>query len=406
MSSPGSTSTPTTYKNWDTSKMSAAVQEVINRSKSTRQAARDHGVPYETLRRRVSVLQRAVGVADTVKRKDAAGASADGSAPGLQIAASRHVLPPTPPTGATAPLTPAAGRKRKGKAPAAAPTFCTTVTRNYLSTEPRLHNKCCVVTGAARGVGQAVAVRFACEGARVALLDIDTGACGTTMSAIRDIAGVGASGLQWTALALQCDVSSEASLADAIVRVRVWGGEAVHVLVHCATVVVSHSIETATSMDWDTSLIVNVRGTALATKDFLPMLKLAGAAGASVVMLGGVGAFMAQPRCVTYAATKAAVVQMSRNCALDLAKYNIRVNSVCPGIIETSFSVVERAVQSLTFHQWQELRTRGTILRRVGNVNEVANACLFFAGAESSYCTGSTLTVDGGMSACTDGAAD
>ena len=96
-----------------------------------------------------------------------------------------------------------------------------------------------------------------------------------------------------------------------------------------------------------------------------------------------------------------AILQMAKNCAYDLAKYNIRVNTVCAGTVETPISQVERESHGWTFEEWEKLKVKDVILRRVGNTREVANATLFYASSESSYCTGGFLMVDGGQTSCT-----
>ena len=114
---------------------------------------------------------------------------------------------------------------------------------------------------------------------------------------------------------------------------------------------------------------------------------------------------------------KGAIVQLARNCAHDFAKYtiptrsvlyamiicdilnryNIRSNSICAGTIETPISAVERSEHGWTFEQWEALKVKDVIMGRVGHVREIANATLFFACDESSYCTGTHLMVDGGQ---------
>jgi NAD(P)-dependent dehydrogenase (short-subunit alcohol dehydrogenase family) len=98
---------------------------------------------------------------------------------------------------------------------------------------------------------------------------------------------------------------------------------------------------------------------------------------------------------------KAAIVQMARNAAHDFAKYKIRSNSVCAGTVETPISAEERKAHGWSFEEWESLKTTDVILGRVGRVREVANATLFFASDESSYCTATHLMVDGGQTPCT-----
>jgi NAD(P)-dependent dehydrogenase (short-subunit alcohol dehydrogenase family) len=263
-----------------------------------------------------------------------------------------------------------------------------------LSTEPRLKNKVCVITGASRGIGQAIAVRYVEEGAKVGLIDIES--CQSTLSQISKIKGVN---VERTALDVICDISNEAAVANMVDETVAKFGPHIHVLVNNAAKFVFKSVEIATPYDWDSCCAVNIRGSAMVTKHVLPHMKAAG--GGSIVCLGSISSFSAQPNCATYAVTKAAVLQMAKNFAFDLAKYNIRVNALCPGAIETPISAVERKEQGWTFEEWQKQKVGDVMMQRVGHVREIANAALFFACDESSYCTGTDLMVDGGQRHCT-----
>jgi len=165
--------------------------------------------------------------------------------------------------------------------------------------------------------------------------------------------------------------------------------------VNNAAAFIFRSVEHATSEDWDHSAAVNIKGHALLTKAILGPMKAAG--GGAIVFQGSISSFLSQPDCATYATMKGALVQMARNCAYDFAKYHIRVNSVCAGTIETPISVQERSEHNWTYEEWEALKTKDVILGRVGHVREIANATLFFACEESSYCTGTHLMVDGGQ---------
>ncbi len=157
-------------------------------------------------------------------------------------------------------------------------------------------------------------------------------------------------------------------------------------------------METAAPEDWDASCRVNIRGHAVATKAVLPHMKHAGG---SIVFLGSISSYLAQPGCATYATMKGAIVQLARNCAYDLSRYSIRCNSLCAGTIETPISAAEREAHGWSLDEWERIKTKDVMLRRVGTQREVANAALFLASDESSYCTGSSLMVDGGQTACT-----
>ncbi len=170
-------------------------------------------------------------------------------------------------------------------------------------------------------------------------------------------------------------------------------------LVNNAALFVFHSVEHASADDWDRSAAINIKGHALLTKAVLPYMKAAG--GGSIVFQGSISSFLAQPNCATYSTMKGAIVQLARNCAYDFAKYNIRVNSICAGTIETPISAEERKAHGWTYEEWEALKIKDVMLGRVGNVREIANATLFFSCDESSYCTATHLMVDGGQTPCT-----
>jgi len=265
----------------------------------------------------------------------------------------------------------------------------------HLSKEPRLKEKVCVISGASRGFGQAIAVRFVEEGARVVLLSRSS--CAETLQLIGSIDGVKSADEH--ALWVQSDISSEDDCKKVIDETAKRFGEKIHVLVNNAALFIFKSVEHATADDWDRSAAVNIKGHALLTKAVLPAMKRAG--GGSIVWQGSISSFLAQPDCATYSTFKGAIVQLARNCAYDFAKYNIRSNSVCAGTIETPISVDERRDHNWTYEHWEQLKTKDVMLGRVGNVREIANATLFFASDESSYCTATHLMVDGGQTPCT-----
>jgi|EP00945_MAST-04E_sp_MAST-4E-sp1_P001172 NAD(P)-dependent dehydrogenase (short-subunit alcohol dehydrogenase family) len=269
-----------------------------------------------------------------------------------------------------------------------------------LSKEPRLAKRVAIITGASQGFGQAIAIRFVEEGCKVVL--VSRRGCDATMKILSTIEGV--ANVDDIALDVKCDIGKEDMIKILYAKVEEKFGPALHVLVNNAAMFVFHSVETASAKDWANSCNVNIIGSAMMTKHALPLLKKGAEdvpGGATVVFQGSISSFLAQPNCVTYSATKAAILQLAKNCAYDLAKYNIRVNTVCAGTVETPISKVERASHGWTFEEWEKLKVKDVMLRRVGNTREVANATLFYASSESSYCTGGFLMVDGGQTSCT-----
>ncbi|HEX7086386.1 MAG TPA: SDR family oxidoreductase [Vicinamibacterales bacterium] len=247
----------------------------------------------------------------------------------------------------------------------------------------RLSGKVAIVTGAADGIGAATAELFAEQGAAVVLGDVDKRAMD-----VRDRI-VTASG---RAIFRQTDISREDEVAALVAAAEeTFGG--VDILVNNAAVFVLKGIE-ATPEDWHRSLDVNVIGTSLCSRYASEAMKRRG--GGAIVNLASISSFVAQPQFVTYSATKAAILQMTRNMALDLAPHGIRVNCVCPGTILTRASRDHMARVGMTLEEFVAAEAPKTLLNRIGQPREVAWAILFLASDEASFITGTHLMVDGG----------
>ena len=252
-----------------------------------------------------------------------------------------------------------------------------------MPTQPRLKSKVAVVTGAAAGIGEATAELFAEEGAAVVALDVDP-AGDAVARRIRERWG--------RALFVRADISVEDEVRAAMVEVeRVFGR--IDVLVNNAATFVFKGVE-ATPEEWHRSLDVNVIGTALCTRYAADVMKKNG--GGAIVNLGSISSFVAQPEFLTYNATKAAILNMTRCLALDLAPHGIRVNCVCPGAIRTAATDRHMAHVGMTEEQFMAENTPLYLLNRVGKPREVAYAILFLASDEASFITGTSLLVDGG----------
>jgi NAD(P)-dependent dehydrogenase (short-subunit alcohol dehydrogenase family) len=248
----------------------------------------------------------------------------------------------------------------------------------------RVKDKVAIVTGAASGIGETTAEVLAEEGAKVVVADIDAEGGAKTVATIKGKGG--------NAVFVQADISKEPDARRIVDEaVKAFGG--VHILVNNAATFVLKGFE-ATVEDWQRSLGVNVIGTAMVTKYAAEEMKKAG--GGSIVILGSISSFAAQPEFFAYSATKAALVQMTRNMAMDLGPHKIRVNSVCPGTIITPASYRHMKKIGLTLEQFNAQEGAKTFLGRAGNTREVAYAILFLASDEASYITGAALLVDGG----------
>ncbi len=251
----------------------------------------------------------------------------------------------------------------------------------------RLKDKVAIITGAGSGIGRATAALFVKEGAKVVVADIDSEGGKTTASTIREKGG--------EAIFVNADISKEGE-AHKIADEAVKSFGRIDILVNDAATFVLKGLE-ATEEDWRSSLGVNVIGTALCSKYAVEHMKKAG--GGAIVNLGSISSFVAQPNFLTYSATKAALVQMTRNMAMDLAPFNIRVNCVCPGAILTPASYRHMQQARITLEQFLAEVSSSNFLRRIGEPHEVACAILFLASDEASYITGTYLLVDGGYTA-------
>ena len=251
----------------------------------------------------------------------------------------------------------------------------------------RLQDKVAIVTGGSVGIGQATSVLFAEEGARVVVANPNASAGEECAAQIRSQGG--------EAIFVQTDISNEDQCRRVCDEaVRVFGK--LNILVNNGALFIFKDLE-ATVADWQKILSVNVMGTALMSRFASQHMKEAG--GGSIVNIGSISSFVAQPSFITYSATKGAILQMTRNMALDLAPFNIRVNCVCPGTILTRASYEHMEKVGQTLDEFLAEQAPMHLLNRVGDPREVAFPILFLASDEASFITGTHLMVDGGYTA-------
>jgi NAD(P)-dependent dehydrogenase (short-subunit alcohol dehydrogenase family) len=240
-----------------------------------------------------------------------------------------------------------------------------------------------VVTGAASGIGAAVAEEFSGEGATVVLIDIDQPALAARVDQLRrnDRGAV---------RAIALDVTDDARIGPALDQVIAETGD-ISFLVNCAATFTAAGIA-ATRSQWDRALSVNVAGAARMVAEAAQRMSHGGA----IVNTASVSAHVAQPDRWTYNATKGAIVSMTRCQALDLAARHIRVNCLSPGWIWTP-EVFRAAGGDRARYEpvWGDFH----ILRRLGEPREVARVALFLCSDEASFITGTELMVDGGYHA-------
>jgi NAD(P)-dependent dehydrogenase (short-subunit alcohol dehydrogenase family) len=249
--------------------------------------------------------------------------------------------------------------------------------------EGRLAEKVAVVTGGANGIGEATAELFAEEGASVSVVDVDPRG-ESVAHRIREKGG--------RAIFVSADISQEDDVRRAMARAESEFGR-IDVLVNDAAAFVLEGLEASVEA-WHRSLDVNVIGTALCARYASEAMKKHRSG--AIVNVSSMSAFIAQPHFLAYSATKAALVNMTRCMALDLAPFGIRVNCVCPGTIRTSATERHMAQTGTTEEQFLSENAPLHLLNRVGTPREVACAILFLASDVASFITATPLLVDGG----------
>jgi NAD(P)-dependent dehydrogenase (short-subunit alcohol dehydrogenase family) len=243
-----------------------------------------------------------------------------------------------------------------------------------------LSGKTAIITGGGSGIGRAIAAAFAREGASVV------------------IAGRHQDKLDHAALEIgpQCqavaaDVSKSADV-EMLVAAATRKFKRIDVLVNNAGILLPGTAESLTEEDFDQTFNVNVRGLWLLSRAVLPHMRAAG--GGSIINIGSVLSTLGARNRLAYSASKGAVLAMTRAMALDHAGEKIRVNCICPGIVET-----EMVARFSTDESARQQRIAMHPMGRFGQPEEIASAAVFLASDESGWTTGSVLTIDGGYSA-------
>jgi len=256
----------------------------------------------------------------------------------------------------------------------------------------RLLGRVALVSGAGSGIGQGIAELFAEEGAKVALLERDEAKGRTTLARIREVGG--------EARLLCADVSNEDEVRRAIAETLETYG-ALHHLVNNAGIVLVKPLEECTGEEWDTVMAVNLKSVFLTVKHALPALKQAEGGGATIVNIGSVSSFVGQGQTPSYVASKGAVMMLTKALALDYARFDIRVNCVCPGITDTPL---------FRYHVSKTPDPEATLASRAARVplgrfltpRDIARAVLYLSTEDSSGITGIAHLVDAGYLAAAE----
>jgi NAD(P)-dependent dehydrogenase (short-subunit alcohol dehydrogenase family) len=247
----------------------------------------------------------------------------------------------------------------------------------------RLEGRVALVTGAGAGIGRAIAHAFAAEGAHVCVADRDGAAAANVVA---EITGSGAA-----ASALTADVSKAEEVAALFGAIGAAHGR-LDAIVNNAGLNVRSDFRHLSEADWQTVREVNLDGVVRIAREGFPLLRVSGRG--ALINIASVLAHRGLRQLTAYSTTKGAVVALTRGLAVEYAPYNIRVNALSPGFVETALTA--RALRNPGIRR---ALIDATPLRRFGLPEEIAKAALFLASEESSYITGADLAVDGGMAA-------
>lgn len=242
-----------------------------------------------------------------------------------------------------------------------------------------LEGQVAVVTGAGRGIGKAIALRFAAEGADIAVIDVNTDGASATA---REVAAAGR-----RSSVTQADVSDYGAVRAAVAKIAADFGR-IDILVNNAGVEKRSPFLEIAPEDWQRQLDVNLSGTFYCTQAVALVMAKAGYG--RIVNLASVAGLIGPIDLAAYGASKAGVIGLTRAAALDLADYGITVNAIAPGPIET-----ELMLGAWTADALRERPQHGAIAR-FGTVEEIAHTALFLSSRDSGFITGVTLSVDGG----------
>jgi 2-keto-3-deoxy-L-fuconate dehydrogenase len=250
----------------------------------------------------------------------------------------------------------------------------------------RLKDKVAIVTGGGSGIGRAAALRFAAEGAAVAIADVSDAAARETQA---QIAGAGG-----RAIAIVGDLSRTDVVHTLVDRTAAELGAAT-VLLNSAGITAFGTVEERDVDDLDRVFGINVRSIWLCAQAVIPRMRAAG--GGSIVNLSSITGIVGAPGMAAYATSKGAIITLTRTLALEVAEAQIRVNCICPASIDTP--MLQASFDRLADPEAARAQNvRRHPLGRFGTPEDVASLALFLASDESSFITGGTYVIDGGAS--------
>lgn len=255
----------------------------------------------------------------------------------------------------------------------------------------RLAGRVAVITGGGSGIGRAAVLRFAAEGAAVAVLDLSRDAAEESVALVEKGGG--------QAVAVVVDVASAASV-DAAMDTTAAAFGRIDALFNNAGIAATGSVITAEEDAWDRCFAVNVKGIYLCSRAALRHMDPAEGTTAAIVNTASVAGLVAVENSAAYCASKGAVIALTRNMAIDLAARRVRVNAICPGTVHTP--LIDTLIEMRgggDYDKGMAMTVEKYPLGKLGQAVDIANLALFLAGEESAFMTGSIIAADGGMTA-------
>ncbi|MBS2030812.1 MAG: SDR family oxidoreductase [Deltaproteobacteria bacterium] len=248
-----------------------------------------------------------------------------------------------------------------------------------------LSGKAALVTGGGAGIGRATALAFAREGVQVVVSDIDAKGGETTVEQIRAAGG--------KATFIRCDVTRDAEVKALLEGTLAAYGRLDYAFNNAGIEIEKGKLADGEESEFDAIMAVNVKGVWLCMKHELPIMVAQG--GGAIVNTSSVAGLLAAPKMSIYAASKHAVLGLTRSAAIEYAKKNVRINAVCPAVIDTD--MFRRAYEADP--KKAEFAASIHPVGRVGRVEEVAAAALYLCSDNAGFTTGVALPVDGGATA-------
>ena len=244
----------------------------------------------------------------------------------------------------------------------------------------KLKDKVAIVTGSRRGIGAAIALEFAKEGANLVVSDIDLNSCKKVCSEIKKLGR--------ECLALKCDVSKKKDV-DNMIKKTVQKFKKIDILVNNAGVLILKPFEKMTEKDWDFVLDINLKGVFLCSNAVAKhMMKRRYGKIISIASVAGEVGF---ENASAYCTSKAGIINLTKELAIELAPYNINVNAIAPGVIDTNMTkgmLADKKSRKMLF--------QNISMGREGQPWEIGKGAVYLASDESSYVVGHTLVIDGG----------